>query len=159
MRTRRLVYAGALVVSFLAPSLLGRARQPEPESPARSGARLYAAYCASCHGEGGKGDGPLVEVLVAKPTNLTRLAERYGSPLPVDKLAAFIDGRRDVKAHGPREMPVWGEQLYRGELGKSPPADSPSGHIREAARQGAIELIIAYLDTIQAPPSGAPAPR
>jgi mono/diheme cytochrome c family protein len=155
---RRLVFAGALATSFLAPSLLTRARQPEAESPTRSGARLYAAYCASCHGVDGKGDGPLVQVLVAKPANLTRLAERYGSPLPVDPLAAFIDGRRDVKAHGPREMPVWGEQLYRGEPGKSPPPDSPSGSVREAARRGTIELIIAYLDTIQAPPSGPSAP-
>jgi len=159
MRTRRLVIAGALAASFLAPSLFARARQPEAESPTRSGARLYAAYCASCHGVDGKGDGPLVEVLVAKPFNLTRLSEKYGSPLPVDQIAAFIDGRKDVTAHGPREMPVWGEQLYRGEPGKSPSPDSPSGRIREAARRGTIDLIIAYLDTIQAPPSGAPAPR
>ena len=157
MRPRPLVFAAALAALLIAPRS-PLARQPEAESPAHSGARLYTAYCASCHGVSGRGDGPLVMVLVAKPTNLTRLAEKYGTPLPVEQLAAFIDGRQDVKAHGPRDMPVWGEQLYRGEPGKSPAPDSPSGRIREAARQGTIELIIAYLETIQAP-SGAPAPR
>jgi mono/diheme cytochrome c family protein len=154
---RPIALAAVLAAAF-ATSSLALAAEPEPEPPAVTGAHLYMNYCASCHGVGGRGDGPLVMVLVAKPANLTRLAEKYGRPLPVDKLAAFIDGRTDVKAHGPREMPVWGEQLYRGEAGKSPAPDSPSGRVREAARQGTIDLILAYLETIQAP-SGASAPR
>ena len=154
---RLITLVTALAAACVAPLALFAA-EGEPESPAATGARLYARYCASCHGTQGLGDGPLAMVLVAKPANLTRLAEKYGRPLPVDKLAAYIDGRRDVKAHGPREMPVWGEQLYPGEPGKSPAPDSPSGRVREAARQGTFELIVAYLDTIQAP-SGAPAPR
>jgi mono/diheme cytochrome c family protein len=128
------------------------AAPPAAESPEQMGAHLYATYCASCHGAAGRGDGPLTEVLTVKPANLTRLGEKYGRPLPVDRVAGFIDGRADVKAHGPREMPVWGEQLYRGEAGKSPGPGSPSAALREAARRGTIELIVAYLDTIQAPP-------
>jgi mono/diheme cytochrome c family protein len=155
MRSIRLV--AALSVALLGARSLSAA-QPTAESPEQTGAQLYTTYCASCHGVSGLGDGPLAMVLTVKPFDLTRLGEKYGRPLPTDRIAEFIDGRSDVKAHGPREMPVWGEQLYRGETGKSPAPDSPSGRVREAARRGAIELIIAYLDTIQLPPTPPHAP-
>jgi hypothetical protein len=51
----------------------------------------------------------MASVLSTPPANLRLLWERYGNPLPEDQLARFIDGRADVKAHGPRDMPVWGE--------------------------------------------------
>ena len=38
---------------------------------------------------------------------------RCGNPLPEDVIAKFIDGRSDVKAHGPRDMPVWGRNSTR----------------------------------------------
>jgi mono/diheme cytochrome c family protein len=110
------------------------------------GARLYATYCASCHGVGGRGDGPVAALLRVPPADLTRLAERYGEPLPADRLADFVDGRRSVAAHGPREMPVWGEQLYRGEREGAP--------AKEAARSGTVLLIVEWLETIQT--TGAP---
>ena len=146
------------VMTALVAALLGARTLAAAEPPEQTGAQLYARYCASCHGVGGHGDGPLVVVLTAKPADLTRLGEKYGRPLPSQPIAAFIDGRSDVKAHGPREMPVWGEQLYRGEPGRSPAPDTPSGQAREAARRGAIELIVAYLQTIQQPAEPRPAP-
>ena len=148
-------------VVALAAALLGaqpvRAAEPAAESPQQAGARLYARYCASCHGVDGRGDGPLAMVLTIKPFDLTRLGQKYGRPLPIDRIADFIDGRSDVKAHGPRDMPVWGEQLYPGEPGKSPPPSSPSGQLRDIARQGTIELIVAYLETLQPSPESPPA--
>jgi len=153
----RWMQTAALVAVLLGPRMLAAA-EPSSESPEQTGARLYARYCASCHGVGGHGDGPLVMVLTVKPFDLTRLGEKYGRPLPSERIAAFIDGRSDVKAHGPREMPVWGEQLYPANPGRSPAPDTPSGKLREEARRGAIELIIAYLQTIQQPPEPRPAP-
>jgi hypothetical protein len=50
--------------------------------------------------------------LATPPANLRRLSERFGNPLPEDQVARFIDGRASVKAHGPREMPVWGKRFY-----------------------------------------------
>jgi len=69
---------------------------------------FYLEFCATCHGLTGEGDGPLAQALTTPPPNLRRLSERYGNPLPDDQIARFIDGRADVKAHGPRDMPVWG---------------------------------------------------
>jgi mono/diheme cytochrome c family protein len=76
------------------------------------GHRLYLEYCASCHGLTGEGDGPVARALSTPPANLRLLSDRFGNPLPKDKVARFIDGRAEVKAHGPRDMPVWGERFF-----------------------------------------------
>src|SRR5262245_19301181 len=78
----------------------------KPISP--GGEALYHRYCASCHGLQGRGDGPLAETLKRRPSDLAQLAKQGGGNLDEPKLLSFIDGRRSVKEHGPREMPVWG---------------------------------------------------
>ena len=79
------------------------------------GRDLYLQYCASCHGRNADGKGPMAPALSTPPANLRLLWERYGNPLPEDQVARFIDGRADVKAHGPRDMPVWGKGLAEPE--------------------------------------------
>lgn len=121
-----------------------------PATAVESGADLYLQYCASCHGVSAHGDGPAAATLRQAPSDLTRLAGRWGSPLDKERLAAFVDGRQAPRAHGPPDMPVWGEKLYAGERAESPP--------REAARRGTILLILEYLQTLQqpaAPPAGS----
>ncbi|MBT8400196.1 MAG: cytochrome c [Rhodothermia bacterium] len=76
--------------------------------PVAMGELQYTIYCASCHGEDGKGDGPVAEALVVRPTNLTLLKSINDGVFPADRLVAYIDGREDVQAHGTRQMPVWG---------------------------------------------------
>jgi mono/diheme cytochrome c family protein len=100
------------------------------------GRRLYLEYCGSCHGLTGEGDGPVAPALTIPPANLRRLSERFGNPLPEDQVARFIDGRAEVKAHGPRDMPVWGRRFY-GET-----------HDERVVRAMIGELI-AYLQSIQ----------
>lgn len=102
------------------------------------GARHYAHYCASCHGTIGA-DGAVTGRKPEAP-DLTALATRFGSPLRRDELAAFIDGRRDVRAHGTREMPVWGARLYE---------DYPQTPGTEAVRSGTLGLLVDYLETVQ----------
>src|SRR5260370_6409078 len=75
------------------------------------GRRLYLEYCSSCHGLTGEGDGPVAPALTTPPANLRRLSKRFGNPLPEDQVARFIDGRVEVKAYGPRGMPVWGARF------------------------------------------------
>jgi mono/diheme cytochrome c family protein len=73
------------------------------------GRTLYLHSCAVCHGVSGKGDGPYREFIPAIP-DLTGLAKRNGGVFPVAEVYEIIDGRRDVKAHGQRDMPIWGMQ-------------------------------------------------
>ncbi len=83
-----------------------------------AGKDLYLRYCASCHGAGGKGDGPVAGSLRRPPTDLTALARRAGGRFDEAALMASIDGRRAVAEHGSREMPVWGavfETEHAGE--------------------------------------------
>jgi mono/diheme cytochrome c family protein len=68
----------------------------------------YESNCASCHGLTGKGDGTLKPYLTKSSTDLTLLAKQNGGVFPINRVYEVIDGRTDVKAHGGRDMPVWG---------------------------------------------------
>jgi mono/diheme cytochrome c family protein len=103
------------------------------------GRSLYVNYCASCHGVNGDGDGPVALALSTPPANLRLLSERYGNPLPEDQIARFIDGRADVKAHGPRDMPVWGERVWK----------YPEDKGNKNQVKGDIAKLVAYLQSIQ----------
>ncbi len=116
------------------------AQDPALVSGSAAGQVLFHTYCASCHGVDARGSGPVADQLSTPPPDLTRLGERYGQPLPRQAIAAFIDGRDDVAAHGPREMPVWGERFFQGE--------APSG-ASEGAKRRTIEVILDYLESIQ----------
>jgi mono/diheme cytochrome c family protein len=148
--------SSALVACVLlgCQSLSGEPEATAPAGPVaessvlQSGADLYMRYCASCHGETAQGDGPTAASLKKRPSDLTRLAARWGDPLDEERLAEFLDGRNSPRAHGTSEMPVWGERLYRGEREESP--------AREAARRGTILLILEYLQTRQQPAAVPP---
>jgi mono/diheme cytochrome c family protein len=118
----------------------GCTRTPVSSDPA--GEVLYARFCASCHGGGGRGDGPLAGQLSTAPSDLTMLARR---PEGFDEggLMAVIDGRRAVAAHGPREMPGWGV-VFERELGEQL-------HTQYTVLLRARTLVD-YLRTIQAAP-------
>ena len=100
------------------------------------GRQMYLEYCGSCHGLTGEGDGPVAPALTTPPANLRRLSERFGNPLPEDQVARFIDGRTEVKAHGPRDMPVWGARFY---------AETHN----ESEVRARIAKLVAYLQSIQ----------
>jgi mono/diheme cytochrome c family protein len=110
--------------------LLGAAAKPRDVTEGRV---LYTRYCGACHGTDADGHGPVAAVLRAAPSDLRRLGARWGRPLPVARIAEFVDGRATVAAHGPREMPVWGERFRAPEQAVDP----------------RIARIVAYLDTIQ----------
>jgi hypothetical protein len=60
--------------------------------------------------------GPLKSELTRKPSDLTTLAKRNGGVFPVNRVYEVIDGREEVKAHGPRDMPVWGrDYIFRAD--------------------------------------------
>jgi mono/diheme cytochrome c family protein len=77
----------------------------------------YLNSCASCHGLEGRGDGPVAELLITPPADLTRLQAANGGEFPYYRVFAVIDGRFIVPGHGEREMPVWGRQFLEDEIG------------------------------------------
>jgi mono/diheme cytochrome c family protein len=111
------------------------------------GHEIYTRYCAACHGLAADGNGPLAPIMRGPfrtpPANLRRLSERYGNPLPADRIASFIDGREEVKAHGPRDMPVWGKRFYLEKEGSE----------EDTSRR--LAALVAYLQSIQGGPAAA----
>jgi len=82
-----------------------------------SGAELFERFCASCHGAGARGDGPVASTLNVVVPNLTTIEQRYGE-FPVNLIRDVIDGRGiDLRAHGTRTMPVWGYEFWIEEGG------------------------------------------
>ncbi|MGC1767992.1 MAG: cytochrome c, partial [Candidatus Acidiferrales bacterium] len=73
-----------------------------------AGADLYRAYCASCHGKDGKGDGPVAAELKATVPDLTMIAKNHGGKFPTARVQRIIEGQGMIASHGSREMPVWG---------------------------------------------------
>jgi mono/diheme cytochrome c family protein len=80
---------------------------PALAQDAERGARLYADHCAVCHGAGLLGDGPMAEILVTAPPDLTRIAARYDGVFPRAGIAWTIDGRDPILGHG-GDMPLFG---------------------------------------------------
>jgi mono/diheme cytochrome c family protein len=71
----------------------------------------YEAHCAACHGIDGKGNGPASDTLKTHPADLTMLAKNNNGVFPYKAITEVIDGKKAFKAHGAREMPIWGHQL------------------------------------------------
>jgi mono/diheme cytochrome c family protein len=106
-----------------------------------SGVEMYESLCASCHGAGGEGDGPVAPLIKIHVPDLTLIAKRDGGEFPTEDVRRTIDGRFDRPAHGARDMPVWGWQFYRSETSNDP---------AERARVDAlIDRLVVYLRSIQ----------
>jgi mono/diheme cytochrome c family protein len=88
--------------------------EPESDAGVAWGKDLFMRYCASCHGEAGKGDGPAAASLKNPPADLSKISLKHGGKFSRAEVMRFIDGERPVPAHGPRHMPVWGE-VFRDE--------------------------------------------
>lgn len=72
------------------------------------GSDEYRLSCLNCHGVGGKGNGPMAEFLIKKPSDLTVLSKNNKGEYPFLRVYQTIDGRVQVPGHGDRDMPIWG---------------------------------------------------
>ena len=109
--------------------------QIEQKSPL-SGARMFKAYCAACHGKDAKGNGPAAAALKQAPADLTTLAKRHGGKFPDLYVADVLRNGVKTPAHGDAEMPVW------GPLFRSMDPDALFMHIR-------ISSVMSYIKSLQ----------
>ncbi len=105
----------------------------------------YEQSCASCHGLDGKGKGPFSEAMQLTVPDVTNLAKRNGGVFPVSRVYDVIDGREAVKAHGTRDMPIWGKHY---SVSAAPRYDDYA-YNPEAAVRGRILSLIDYLYRLQ----------
>ena len=113
-------------------------RVPAPMTSPASGKEMFKAYCASCHGEKGKGDGPAAGALKTPPADLTQLAKTNGGKFPADRVASILRGQGTVTAHGNRDMPVWGPLFWQ------------MSHGHETEVQQRIVNLTHYIESLQA---------
>ena len=95
--------------------------EPARQFPTSAGPAIYQERCASCHGLGGKGDGPVAPALKVAPPDLTTITRRAGGTFPAARVFQVIAYGGSISAHGSQSMPVWGKIFSveggRGERG------------------------------------------
>ena len=96
------------------------------------GKREYENNCAVCHGMTGKGNGPYAGIIDTKVPDMTVLQKNNNGVFPFDRVYQTIDGRMEVKAHGTRDMPIWGNE-YNDKA-----AEYYSDYLRDYSAKGFI---------------------
>ncbi|WGW02702.1 c-type cytochrome [Tropicibacter oceani] len=105
------------------------------------GETYYSQYCATCHGQSGKGDGPLTQMMTSVVPDLTQLSANNDGAFPMLEVIHIIDGRTGLRSHG-GPMPVYGA-LFTEESG----SDSAYGDVLYS--RGKVLSIAYYLENIQ----------
>jgi mono/diheme cytochrome c family protein len=126
--------AGLLLILTLSYQATVCASEPD------HGKQMYLRYCSSCHGRTGAGNGPVSRDLKMKVPDLTILAKKNRGVYPLTDVMATIDGRRSVRAHGDRDMPVWGDNFRSEAEGKKYP---------ELSTLLKAKIIAEYVGTLQ----------
>lgn len=122
-----------------------------------SGKADYLSYCASCHGVDGKGNGPLAPTLKIAPSDLTVITKNNKGNFPYTLLRKTIESRELglARAHGPREMPVWGPVFAQEPEGPMPGGASGAYYgvsamqCEHLAARVRIMNIVDYIESIQ----------
>lgn len=134
----------ATLLVFLLGSALLRAQEqnttikkvPVSRTSATSGAEMFRHYCAACHGQDGKGDGPAASAFKKAPRDLTKLSQDNGGKFPEAMVHATL-ALQEGTVHGSKVMPVWGPILS-------------SASSSQAEVQLRITNLVHYIETLQA---------
>jgi mono/diheme cytochrome c family protein len=126
------------------------AQQPRKAALAH-GETVYRVYCAVCHGDSGRGNGPMSTILKVPVPDLTALTVKNSGTFPQQRVQKQLEAAdSDMPGHGTRSMPIFGPAFV--ETG--PNANDARARIRD---------LIEYLKSIQVRPPGTnqkrPAPR
>ena len=117
--TARFLLATALALPALGQQAEVKKVPARYTSPA-SGSDMYLAYCASCHGPKGLGDGPVAAHLKNAIPDLTTLSKQNKGVFPTQRISQVIQGEVGVKTHGLQDMPVWGPVFLRLNNSEAP---------------------------------------
>lgn len=90
----------------------------------------------------------MADQLRKPPSNLTLLRSRNNGVYPFERVYETIDGRNTVAAHGPRQMPIWGD-FFRAE--GIPAANYPGMTLEEAVFLRTVGLVY-YIRNLQLKP-------
>jgi cytochrome c553 len=122
MRKQITFIAVVLAVIALAANVAAQS-PPRPAAPPRivivaaqpttsiDGATLFEAYCASCHGSSGRGNGPAARAIPTPVPDLTRYSQAHEGDCLMSLLATLQTGHRSqtepkVSDNDP-DMPNW----------------------------------------------------
>jgi hypothetical protein len=141
MTSARLLMLAALAAFTAAPASAQTPGAAAPESHT-DGKSVFTTYCASCHGESGRGNGAVAIFLRTRPADLTQIAIRNKGTFPSERVYELIDGRRVVKPHGESQMPVWGDAFAKSATESD-----------ERAVKAKIDALVRYLESIQERPA------
>lgn len=84
------------------------------------GKREFDTACAVCHGLSGKGNGPMADIFGGRLPDVTTMAARNNGVFPFARVQETIDGTRQPRSHGPREMPIWGQRYSQLAMADNP---------------------------------------
>ena len=108
-----LVVLGAVLWIALVGPAAGAHASPgaQEREDYNSGAYLYRTFCASCHGERGRGDGPVADLSNPPASDITVLQQRAGGTFPRAEVRAILDGSKTIRGHDGNGMPDWNRVL------------------------------------------------
>lgn len=136
-----------MIKSILGTAVLIGALATVAQAQEQSGRDEFMVACAGCHGESGKGDGPLAALLNVDTPDLTKLtADKGDGTFPFQYAVWMVDGREIIRAHG-AEMPVWGDRYLASAAAAERASEPPE--MRENIARGRILSLVYYLESIQ----------
>ena len=103
------LFAAACWVAAAQQKTINIKKVPVEPTTSMDGKTLFHKYCAVCHGETAKGDGPAAEALKKRPADLTQITRKNNGKFPEIGIMRVIKGEDVVAAHGTRDMPTWGD--------------------------------------------------
>lgn len=135
---RKVIAIGTLMFSFvlvMGSAIMAQNKTAGPQTQyVEKGRKLFAQYCATCHGTTAKGEGPVAAALKVGPPDLTAI-QQTGEKFPFYRVQTKIDGEKEVTAHGTSKMPVWGTVFKR-----------TSGELQ---RHADVYALVKYIESIQ----------
>lgn len=108
------VVMGATIL-FVPRFVAAEAAAPQGRPPVQdvSGSDEFGRYCSLCHGNDGRGAGPLTDADAMKKVaaDLTQIAKRNGGIFPFSKVADTIRDGGSIADHKPSRMMAW-EKIF-----------------------------------------------